>query len=360
MHGASGWLKRLPSGEPGKSVRWVNRGVFYLFLDTRAEPIGQAYPWMNAPRPWSCMLSALSQPLNIPSIETPAGERTARTARVASFTGLVLPGRACAVGCAAADSSGNFPFAGARCRSCWSMSPRALFRRRFPRLLDRGAIPEGPKKRCKRSHGCSLSACWPGRASRCSAGPTRPAARPVRGAGRPPAGRVVYLGRGLSDESLITLGAAVAARPGAVLLLDSPPLTPYLRHFLTAYRPDRVIPVGVLHRQQGRPGAAAGRARRCTPSPGRPARRANCGRSSFPPPRASWCVRLGRAPGCSAPPAWQARCGVPLWVSGNQPAETAILRRWLQLLGNARSRRRRDARPGATSKAPAGAWCGCR
>ncbi len=60
----------------------------------------------------------------------------------------------------------------------------------------------------------------------------------------PAAAKVVYLAGGLSDESLVTLGAAVAAQPGAVLLLDSKPLNPSLRHFLSAYRADRVIPVG--------------------------------------------------------------------------------------------------------------------
>jgi hypothetical protein len=75
-------------------------------------------------------------------------------------------------------------------------------------------------------------------------GPAGPDARRADGAA-PPAGRVVYLGRDLSDEQLITLGAAVAARgPDHLLLLDSPGCAKHTRRFLEAFRPDRVIPVG--------------------------------------------------------------------------------------------------------------------
>ncbi len=56
--------------------------------------------------------------------------------------------------------------------------------------------------------------------------------------------RVVYLGGQLTDEQLISFGAAVASRPEAVLLLDSPELTPHLRRFLAEFRPDRIVPVG--------------------------------------------------------------------------------------------------------------------
>lgn len=59
-------------------------------------------------------------------------------------------------------------------------------------------------------------------------------------------GRVVYLGGQLSETALIQLGAAVAAQPGALLLLDSPANTEYLRHFLTAYRPEKVVPIGTF------------------------------------------------------------------------------------------------------------------
>jgi hypothetical protein len=60
-----------------------------------------------------------------------------------------------------------------------------------------------------------------------------------------PAARTVYLGHGLSDVALIQVGAAVAAaEPSAVLLLDSECLAPYSTAFLTAYRPERVVPVG--------------------------------------------------------------------------------------------------------------------
>jgi hypothetical protein len=65
----------------------------------------------------------------------------------------------------------------------------------------------------------------------------------------PPAhgGRVVYVTGGMSDEGLVTLSAAVAAadRPG-VLLLDSEAASPYVRAFLAAYRPDRVVAVGAF------------------------------------------------------------------------------------------------------------------
>jgi hypothetical protein len=56
--------------------------------------------------------------------------------------------------------------------------------------------------------------------------------------------KVVYLAGRLSDEALMALGAAVATRPGALLLIDSVPQSRYLRHFLTAYKPDRAIGVG--------------------------------------------------------------------------------------------------------------------
>jgi hypothetical protein len=61
----------------------------------------------------------------------------------------------------------------------------------------------------------------------------------------PPEERVVYLARDLPDENLIVLGAALAAwRHDSVLLLDSAKAAPYLKAFLTAYKPTKVIPVG--------------------------------------------------------------------------------------------------------------------
>ncbi|MFO0926995.1 MAG: hypothetical protein U0736_08125 [Gemmataceae bacterium] len=62
----------------------------------------------------------------------------------------------------------------------------------------------------------------------------------------PEPARLVYLGGKLSDEGVLGLSVAAAARPGAVLLFDSPKLRPYLKHFLVAYRPDRVVPVGAF------------------------------------------------------------------------------------------------------------------
>jgi hypothetical protein len=72
------------------------------------------------------------------------------------------------------------------------------------------------------------------------AGPTARRAPPAH----VPAGRVVYLAGRLSDEALVALGAAVASRPGAVLLLDSRPQSRYLKHFLSAYHPEHVVAVG--------------------------------------------------------------------------------------------------------------------
>src|SRR4051812_14635911 len=57
--------------------------------------------------------------------------------------------------------------------------------------------------------------------------PAQPASAPPPAPAERPA-RVVYLVGGLSDEALVSLGSAVAAKPDAVLLLDSRPLTPYL------------------------------------------------------------------------------------------------------------------------------------
>lgn len=59
--------------------------------------------------------------------------------------------------------------------------------------------------------------------------------------------RVVFLAGNVSGDDLIVLAAAVAAaRPQAVLLLDSPRATENIKTFLAAYQPDRVIPVGAF------------------------------------------------------------------------------------------------------------------
>ncbi len=69
---------------------------------------------------------------------------------------------------------------------------------------------------------------------------------PAAPAASPPTERLVYLARDLSDEKLIVLGAALAAwREDSVLLLDSAKASPYLKSFLSAYKPSHVIPVGV-------------------------------------------------------------------------------------------------------------------
>src|SRR5271166_836221 len=55
--------------------------------------------------------------------------------------------------------------------------------------------------------------------------------------------RVVYLVGELADEDLLTLTSAVAAGDAApVVLLDTPGAGSYLKGFLAAYRPDRVVP----------------------------------------------------------------------------------------------------------------------
>jgi hypothetical protein len=62
---------------------------------------------------------------------------------------------------------------------------------------------------------------------------------------RPAPERVVYVVGRLPDEDLLTLTSAVAVGdPPPVVLLDTPGAGPYLKGFLTAYRPGRVVPVG--------------------------------------------------------------------------------------------------------------------
>jgi hypothetical protein len=74
--------------------------------------------------------------------------------------------------------------------------------------------------------------------------------------GRPPASRAtVYLARGLSDEALVVLGAALAGRED-ILLLDSEGLSGPLRSFLKDYHPGRLVAVGDF------PGGAAALERR--------------------------------------------------------------------------------------------------
>ncbi|MHB1426445.1 MAG: C25 family cysteine peptidase [Gemmataceae bacterium] len=57
--------------------------------------------------------------------------------------------------------------------------------------------------------------------------------------------RIVYLARDLPDEELIVLGATLAGwRSDGVLLLDSANASPYLKSFLSAYKPAQVVPLG--------------------------------------------------------------------------------------------------------------------
>jgi len=59
--------------------------------------------------------------------------------------------------------------------------------------------------------------------------------------------RVVYLVGQLADADLIALTSAVAAGDSPpVVLLDTPATAPYLKGFLAAFRPDRVVPIGTF------------------------------------------------------------------------------------------------------------------
>jgi hypothetical protein len=64
-------------------------------------------------------------------------------------------------------------------------------------------------------------------------------------AGDKPPHPTVYLGGALSDEEALVFTASVAAAdPQAVVLFDSPLTAPYVKAFLTAFAPERIVPVG--------------------------------------------------------------------------------------------------------------------
>jgi hypothetical protein len=87
---------------------------------------------------------------------------------------------------------------------------------------------------------------------------------PASGFATPAPERVVYLGGGLSPQDLVPVAAAVAAAgENGILLLDSPKATPYTRAFLSAYHPDRVVPVGTFPQR----GADVGRRLDVHPGP---------------------------------------------------------------------------------------------
>jgi hypothetical protein len=154
---------------------------------------------------------------------------------------------------------------------------------------------------------------------------------PARAADPPaPAGRVVYLAGRLSDEALVSLSIA-AAQPGGLLLIDSPSRRRYLKHFLTAHRPGRVIAVGAfdtdragLSRQLGVPVHAL------VPWPDGPP--LELYRQAF--------ERIERVVVCPAEPRpllLQSAClagaaGAPLWVlrdnRGDEPVLRQALKRW--------------------------------
>jgi hypothetical protein len=71
------------------------------------------------------------------------------------------------------------------------------------------------------------------------------AAPACRGADAVSAKPTVYIAAPLSHEETLVFTSAVAgAGPGAVILFDSPATTPYLKAFLAALEPERVVPVG--------------------------------------------------------------------------------------------------------------------
>jgi hypothetical protein len=62
---------------------------------------------------------------------------------------------------------------------------------------------------------------------------------------RPEEARTVHIAGGLTDEELLVLSAALAGQDeSSLLLLDSEGTAAYLKAFLTAYKPTRVVPVG--------------------------------------------------------------------------------------------------------------------
>src|SRR5262249_50904116 len=67
------------------------------------------------------------------------------------------------------------------------------------------------------------------------------------GQAKPGAERTVFLVGDLSDESKIVVTSAVAAceHPG-VVLFENPKHTAYVKAFLEAFRPERVIPLGAF------------------------------------------------------------------------------------------------------------------
>ncbi len=159
------------------------------------------------------------------------------------------------------------------------------------------------------------------------AAPPPPAAAPAP-AGPRQAGGVVYLGGGLSDEGLIALGSAVAASPGSVLLLDSPPLSAYLRDFLADYRPERVVPVGTFAEGKGDLEKRLG------------VRVDDPIAHDAGPPTALWkrvFPKADRVVVCPAQPrarllraaALAGAKRAPLWVSTGSREDAAALRRWL-------------------------------
>ncbi len=154
-------------------------------------------------------------------------------------------------------------------------------------------------------------------------------AAPPPDAGRPPADRVVYLARGLPDEALIVLGAALAGRgEDNVLLLDSDARTPSLKSFLDDFRPARLVPVGSF------PDGVDGLEKRLGVRPA-PAVAWTTG-----PPLELWRALLPRAESavvCPAAPRGlllQAAClagalRAPLFVSRGDKSEAAQLRELL-------------------------------
>ncbi len=145
-----------------------------------------------------------------------------------------------------------------------------------------------------------------------------PAAGGTKSAPPGPPRTVYFASAGLSDQALISLGAAVAARPGAVLLLDSPALSPALRRFLGDYQPARVVPVGQF--AEGHAGLASRLGVEVEAAVAWPASSRVCPlwRDELTcPDRLIVCPARPRPRLLRA--AWVAACeGVPLWVGGEE------------------------------------------
>ena len=154
-----------------------------------------------------------------------------------------------------------------------------------------------------------------------------------RGLGQSPSpllnDRVVFLAGGLGDTDLVTLSANLAAsKCGGMLLLDSAPSTPFLKAFLSSFRPGRIVPVGSFAEGQA---ALSGRL-------GKPVAAGLVWKEG--PPTALWSYLFARAKGVVVCPAEPRRlllqaaylagaAEMPFLVLQGKAGEEAVLREWL-------------------------------